>query len=112
MPEIERDAALATVERLEEQGVLAVLERRHVTADVARRRWILDLDDLGAEVGELERPPRTCAELLHGDDPDVRERQGHAITARTASASRSTCSDSRSGATAGLNTMCWMPAAT
>ena len=55
--------------------MLALLERRHVAADVASGARILDLDHLGAEVGELQRRPRAGAELLDRDDPDVVERQ-------------------------------------
>ena len=75
MAQIERDALLVSVERLEEERVLAFLERRHVTADVTARSRVLDLDHLGAEVGELERAPRPRAELLDGEDADVSQRQ-------------------------------------
>ncbi len=51
---------------------------RHVAADVAAGRRVLDLDHLGAEVGELERPPRPGAVLLDGEHPDVGERERHA----------------------------------
>ncbi len=63
------------VERLEEERVLALLERRHVAADVTARARILDLDHLRAEVGELQRRPRPGAELLDRDDADVLERE-------------------------------------
>src|SRR5262249_2523002 len=68
MAEVEGDAALAAVERLEEEGVLALLERGHVAADVAATGWILDLDHVRTEVGELQRRPRAGPELLDGDD--------------------------------------------
>jgi hypothetical protein len=77
MPEIERDAPLPAVERLEEERVLTFLERRHVAADVAGRGRVLELDDVRSEVGELERAPRPRAELLDGEDADVGERQAH-----------------------------------
>ena len=48
--------------------------RRHVAADVAADRGILDLDHLGAEIGELHRPPRAGAVLLDGEDANVGER--------------------------------------
>ena len=49
-------------------------ERRHVAADVAARGRVLDLDHVGAEVGELERAPRPGAELLDREDADVSQR--------------------------------------
>ena len=55
--------------------MLALLEGRDVAADVAAGGRVLDLDHLGAEVGELERAPGTGAELLDGDDADVSQRQ-------------------------------------
>ena len=73
--QVERDALLVAVEGLEPEPVLASLEGRHVAAGVAADRRVLDLDHLGAEVGELERRPRARAELLDRDDPDVGERQ-------------------------------------
>ena len=81
--EVERHRPLPAVEDLEEDRVLAGLERRDVAADVAVGPGILDLDDLGAEVGELERGPGACAELLDGEDPDAIERQPPAhVTSR------------------------------
>ena len=75
---IEGDAPLPAVEGLEEERVLALLEGRHVPADVAGRARILELHDLGPEVGELEGAPWPGAELLDGEDPDVGERQARA----------------------------------
>ena len=75
MAQIEREALLVAVERLEEERVLALLEGRHVAADVAAGGRVLDLDHLGAEVGELESAPRAGAELLDGEDADVSQRQ-------------------------------------
>ena len=77
MAEVERDALLPAVERLEEERVLALLEGRHVPAHVARGPRILELHDLGAEVGELEGAPRPCTELLDGKDSDVGEGKAH-----------------------------------
>src|SRR4029079_18112425 len=71
--QVERDALLAAVEGLEEQRVLAVLIGRDGARDVAAGLRILDLDDLGAEVGELQRPERSGTELLDRDDPEVRQ---------------------------------------
>ena len=73
--QVERDALLAAVERLEEERVFALLERRDVAPHVAAGRGVLELDHLGAEVGQLERRPRPRAELLDGDDPNVGERK-------------------------------------
>ena len=73
MAEVERDAPLVAVEGLEEERVLALLVRRHVAADVAARGRVFDLDHLGAEVGELQRRPRTGAVLLDREHADVCE---------------------------------------
>ena len=51
---------------------------RDVARDVAAGRRVLDLDDLGAEVGELQRPQRARTELLDRDDPEVGEWRRHA----------------------------------
>ena len=72
--QVQRDAALTAVERLEEQRVLAGLKRRDVAADVAAGFGILDLDHLGAHVGELQRRPRTRPELLDRENANVRQR--------------------------------------
>src|SRR5262249_10883421 len=80
VPEVERDGLLIAVERLEEERVLALLERGHVAAHVAARRRVLDLDPLRAEVGGLRRAPRAGPELFDGQDPNVVERQPQATT--------------------------------
>ena len=72
--DVEREAPLVAVERLEEERVLALRVGRHVAADVAARAWILDLDHLGAEVGKVKRAERARPVLLERDDPDVLER--------------------------------------
>ena len=82
MREVERDAALVVAERLEEERVLALLERRHVAADVAAAARILDLDHVGAEVGEMHAAPRARAVLLDRDDRDVLERRPPHAAAR------------------------------
>jgi hypothetical protein len=75
--QLERDRLLVVAEGLEEEGVLALLERRHVPADVALARRILDLDDAGAEVSQMHRAPRAGAVLLDGEDGDVFEWSAH-----------------------------------
>jgi hypothetical protein len=80
MAQVERDGALAGAEGLEEQRVLALLVRRHVASDVAARAGVLDLDDVGAQAGQVQGAPRARAVLLHGDDADVVERRPHAAT--------------------------------
>ena len=80
--EVERDAALVVAEGLEEERVLALLEGRHVAADVAARARVLDLDHVGAEIGELHAAPRTRAVLLDRDDRDVLERRAPHAAAR------------------------------
>ena len=65
-------------------------ERRHVAADVAARGRVLDLDHLGAEVGELERAPRARRRTARS-----RARGRQRAAARATSASRSASSNSR-----------------
>jgi hypothetical protein len=81
MAEVERDAPLAAIERLEEERVLVLLKRRHVAPDVPVRRGVLELHDVRTEVGQLQGAPRPGPELLHGKDPDVREGETHAPAA-------------------------------
>ena len=69
--EVEGDALLAAVEALEVDGVLVAGVRRHVAGDVAACVGVLDLDDLGAHVGEMQGAPRARAVLLEGDDADA-----------------------------------------
>ena len=73
MAKIERDALLAPVEGLEEERVLSLLERRHVAPHVAGGGRILELHDLGAEIGELQGAPWACPELLDREHTDVGE---------------------------------------
>ena len=63
LPQVEREAALVAVEALEEERVSVGLERRD-NGPRRRGRLVLDLDDLGTEIGELHRPPRPGSELL------------------------------------------------
>ncbi len=76
--QIEGDAPLVAVERLEEERVLPLLEGRHVAPDVPCRGGVLDLDHVGPEVGQLQGSPRARAVLLDREDADVRERERHA----------------------------------
>src|SRR5581483_1951053 len=69
----ERDAALVVVERLKEQRVVAVLVRRHRAADVAAAGGVFDLDDVGAQLREMDAPERPGAVLLDGDDAEIGE---------------------------------------
>ena len=73
--QVELDALLAAVEGLEEERVLAFLERWHVPGHVPACPGVFDLDDLRAELGELERRPRPGAELLDRENADVPERR-------------------------------------
>jgi len=70
--EVERDRALVAVQVLE---VGAVARSAHVFVRVhAGRR--LDLDHVGAEVGELLDAGRAGAHACEIDDPEARERGG------------------------------------
>ena len=50
---------------------------------------VLDLQDFGAEVGQLQRAHGPGAVLLDGDDPDVGERECHAAASRRGPPGRS-----------------------
>src|SRR3546814_8832312 len=65
-------AALAVVE---EEGT----DRARHVATVGR---ILQLDDLGADVGQVLRPPGTGAVLFDGEDADAFERQHERFSLR------------------------------
>src|SRR5256885_10314666 len=69
-------AALVAVEALEEERASVLLVRRHDAADVSAHRRILDLDHLGAEIGELQRGPRPRAEL---DRKSTRLKSSHLV---------------------------------
>ena len=77
-PQIEGDAALVAIPRFEEQRVLAVLKRRHISAHITAGSWVLDLDDLCPHVRELHSGPRPRSVLLDGDDRQIRERKHEA----------------------------------
>ena len=94
--EVEREALLAAVEGLEEQAVVATEEMGPrlagiVAAGAARACRRLDLDDLRAHVGHVQRTERSGAVLLHRENPDAVERRGraHGPAARAASSTRS-----------------------
>jgi hypothetical protein len=74
---VERDAVLVAIERLEEEGVLLLLEGRDIATDVTAGARILDLDDLCPQVGKLHGRPWAGAELLDRDHSDVLERERH-----------------------------------
>src|ERR1700722_18837981 len=74
--QIEREALFVTIEALEKMTVIGREKiRPHAAPHVAAVGWILDLDDVGAEIGELHRAVRTGAVLLDGNDTHSRKRQ-------------------------------------
>ena len=82
--EVERDAALVAVHR--------AIERRHgsgTVAEVARvvaRPRVLDLDDVGAEVGEVERADRPGQQAREVEDAHAGKRSsGGNVAQRAAS---------------------------
>src|SRR5262245_17088676 len=76
MLEIERQALLVPVEGLEELAVFVAEEMRaDVATDVAAVLVVLDLDHLGAEVGEVRGAERPRAVLLDGEHAQAGERQ-------------------------------------
>ena len=66
--QVQRDAALAAVEGLEVQAGVVGSVRRYVAAHIPTGVRVLDLDHLGAEVGQEQRAEWTGAELFHRDD--------------------------------------------
>ena len=74
--QVEHQAALVAVERGEAHA-LAVADRRRGAAHVAARR--LDLDHVGAHVGEQRAAQRAGDEVRQLDDADAGERLAHCI---------------------------------
>ena len=81
--EIERDRALAAVDRKVVAGLAGrlagfVLEkRRPPRARVVAHAGALDLDDVGAEIGQNLTGPRPCHDPAQIEHADVRQRTGH-----------------------------------
>jgi hypothetical protein len=70
MFKIDTDALFIAVEGLVEVTVTRTEEvRPDEPADITAFAWILDLDDLGAQIGEVKRSPRARAILLDRDYP-------------------------------------------
>ena len=65
---------LPAVEGVEVETVGPLLARPHVAADIAARSGVLDPDDVGAQVSEVQGAERSGAELLDGDDPHSMQR--------------------------------------
>ena len=87
-PQVQCEAALAAVERLEEEAVLLLGVRRHVASHVAADGRILDLDDVRAEVGEVQRRERPGPVLGDRDHAQPLERPSpHLVCAHAASPS-------------------------
>ena len=72
--EVEREAALVAAEGLVEEAVAAFGVREHVAAHLAAGLVVLDLDDVGAEVGEVHGAEGGRAVLLDGDDGEPFQR--------------------------------------
>src|SRR6185295_7846521 len=69
MLQVQRERFLVAVERLEEVAVaLAEKIGSHRARDIAAARALLDLDDFGAEVGEVRGAERSGAVHLHRED--------------------------------------------
>src|SRR5207302_8056919 len=77
--EVEGERLLAAVERLEVKRIAVGGVGADLAGDVAADGRILDLDDLGAEVGQDLRAERPGAELRHGQHAQpLQHRPGHA----------------------------------
>ena len=66
--EVQLDASLAAVERLEEEAIGPAVTRRDVAGHVAAASRVFDLDDLRAEICEIHGPERPGPVLLNGQD--------------------------------------------
>ena len=76
--QVERDRALVAVEGLEELAVARAEEvRADVAPDVAALAQVLDLDHLGAEIGEVDAARRAGAVLLDREDAQAVEGKPH-----------------------------------
>src|SRR5215475_7390351 len=86
--EVQREALLVAVEGFIEEAVLALLVRHHIAAHVTARARVLDLDDLGAQVSQLQTPERTRAVLFDCHHAHVLEWQHqHSLRRRESIAS-------------------------
>ena len=83
--QIERDAALVTVEGLMEHAVTwrkRVVGMADMPPDIATLAGVLDLDDLGTQVGQLQCAKGSGTILLDGYDPYAFQRKGHVMGSR------------------------------
>ena len=76
--QVERDAFLVAVKAVEELAVVALVtvaekERPDPTRHIAAIGRVLDLDNLGAEIGQLHRAVRPGPVLLDRDNPKAGE---------------------------------------
>jgi hypothetical protein len=74
--QIERDALLVAVEAVEELAVVALVavaeeERADMAGHVTIIGRVLDLDHLGAKIGQLHRAIRPGPILLDRDNPET-----------------------------------------
>ena len=72
--QVQRQAALVAAEGLVEEAVAVLGIGQHVAAHLAAGPVVLDLDDLGAEIGEVHGAEGSRAVLLDGDDGEPFER--------------------------------------
>src|SRR5690606_27209828 len=83
--QVEHDAFLAAIVQ-REQRAFAVLERADMAIVVARRG--LELDDIGAKVGEQRRAIRPGENARQVEDLDARKRSVHAFRSGASATSR------------------------
>jgi hypothetical protein len=102
--EVESDAPLVAVERLEIEAVaIADRERSDVACRIAAVARALDLDDVRTEVAEQRRRERAGAELTNRQDANAVERQTRILhAAGVASARRARNTRGRLPASSGL----------
>ena len=69
--QIQRNAPLAAIQRLEQERILIGLKRGHIPRNVPTGERVLNLDHFSAEVQQLERGPRAGPKLLEGEHTHV-----------------------------------------
>ena len=87
--QVDTDAALVPVEHLEKQAVLAILVWRNIAADIAATARILDLDDFGTQIGQVDASEWTGTVLLDRENPDVCKRLHDSDPAASSATDRS-----------------------
>ena len=90
--EVEDDAAFAAVDG-DERGAVRADARAHLPRGIPFRR--LDLDDVGAQIGQLHRAERAGHDLAEVEDADAGKGAGHVTMSRIVSEPTTTFTESK-----------------